>query len=501
MWPFVVSHPDQEMIRPLGLPAVAYTIARSPYFPLALILALIFLVYAPVLNDWFKSDDFFYLRAAQVKAPSQYVIEAFDFRDTSAAADGPGGHYRPLYTISILAEGELFGLHALPYHLVNLLIHLANAALVWLIARKATGRPLIAHIAALVFALHPSYAMVVGWISELSALAATLGALVCLWAFMKALDGGARSRLWYLVSVTSYLAASLYHPKAAPVLVALVAYYLLMHHGSLQDRLTLRAGLRFAPYIAALSLPMLVILWLRGHNLELESSLGYGPHVYRNIMHYLRIAVAPHPLLNSSTPAMVMGTLTSGLVALLAWSAIGAWPLIDVRKRASHLFALFWFLASLGPIATFVWGAFPRQFYNSGPALALVVSIFFVTIIDRLPFPRLSRTAGAAILVVFVVFATQQILDTARSQEIGAAQSRDFIEELRQTYPTLPEETTLYVVGAPFSLRIFGDVYLVKAVNLYYGDIAILSVPEDKAREIELSPQPNERVFRYSGFN
>ena len=160
--PIALSYQGRGELERPGLPAVAYTIARSPYFPLALILALIFLVYAPVLNDWFKSDDFFYLRAAQVQAPSQYVIEAFDFRDTSAAADGPGGHYRPLYTISILAEGELFGLNALPYHLVNLLIHLANATLVWLIARKITQRPLIAHIAALVFALHPSYAMVGG---------------------------------------------------------------------------------------------------------------------------------------------------------------------------------------------------------------------------------------------------------------------------------------------------------------------------------------------------
>ena len=40
-----------------------------------------------------------------------------------------------------------------------------------------------------------------------------------------------------------------------------------------------------------------------------------------------------------------------------------------------------------------------------------------------------------------------------------------------------------------------------KAVSPYYGDSAIRSVPEDEAREIELSPQPNERVFRYSGYD
>ena len=57
--PIALSYPSKGVLERPGLPAVAYTLARSPYFPLALILALIFLVHAPILNDWFKSDDFF----------------------------------------------------------------------------------------------------------------------------------------------------------------------------------------------------------------------------------------------------------------------------------------------------------------------------------------------------------------------------------------------------------------------------------------------------------
>ena len=78
--------------------------------------------------------------------------------------------------------------------------------------------------------------------------------------------------------------------------------------------------------------------------------------------------------------------------------------------------------------------------------------------------------------MVFAVPATQQILDTERSQEVGAAESQDFMEELREIYPTLPEEAPLKVVGAPFSLRIFGDVYLVSAISVYYGDIRVAGI-------------------------
>ena len=88
-------------------------------------------------------------------------------------------------------------------------------------------------------------------------------------------------------------------------------------------------------------------------------------------------------------------------------------------------------------------------------------------------------------------------------QDLGrpSAESQDFIQELRQTHPTLPEEATLYVVGAPLPLVLFDGVYLRSVVSVYYGDVNVQRVSEEAAQALEQSPQPNARVFRYSGFN
>ncbi len=124
-----------------------------------------------------------------------------------------------------------------------------------------------------------------------------------------------------------------------------------------------------------------------------------------------------------------------------------------------------------------------------------------VTIVDRLPFPRLSRTAGAAVLVVLLVLASQRIFIEQQAQGLPSAQSRDFIEELRETYPTLPEEAALYVVGAPLPLVLFDGVYLKSVVSIYYGDVNVHRVSEEAAQELEQSPRPDARVFRYSGYD
>ena len=88
-------------------------------------------------------------------------------------------------------------------------------------------------------------------------------------------------------------------------------------------------------------------------------------------------------------------------------------------------------------------------------------------------------------------------------QDLGrpSAESQDFIQELRQTYPALPENSTLYIVRVPLPLALFGGVYLKSVVSIYYGDVNVRRVSEDEAQELEQSPQPDERIFRYSGYD
>ena len=57
------------------------------------------------------------------------------------------------------------------------------------------------------------------------------------------------------------------------------------------------------------------------------------------------------------------------------------------------------------------------------------------------------------------------------------------------------------MAGVPLPLVLFGGVYLKSMVSIYYGNVNVRRVSEEVARELEQSPRPNERAFRYSGYD
>lgn len=75
-------------------------------------------------------------------------------------------NYHPLTWLSLQADATLFGNEPGPRHLVNLALHAANAALLFLLLASATGRLWPALFAAALFALHPVNVESVAWVSE-----------------------------------------------------------------------------------------------------------------------------------------------------------------------------------------------------------------------------------------------------------------------------------------------------------------------------------------------
>ncbi len=130
-------------------------------FLVALVLALVFLVYAGSLfyplTDW---DDPLYIIANP-------LITSFSPSHLTTLFTKP--HfclYIPFTLLSYALDYQFFRYDAFGYHLTNLLLHLANVSLVYGLIAFLTGESLAALGAALLFGIHPVQVESVVWIAE-----------------------------------------------------------------------------------------------------------------------------------------------------------------------------------------------------------------------------------------------------------------------------------------------------------------------------------------------
>jgi len=75
------------------------------------------------------------------------------------------GSYRPLRDVSLMFDFAIWGDGPFGFHLTNILIHAANATLVFVLIRRMTGAVVTATIAALIFVAHPLQPDAVTYIS------------------------------------------------------------------------------------------------------------------------------------------------------------------------------------------------------------------------------------------------------------------------------------------------------------------------------------------------
>jgi tetratricopeptide (TPR) repeat protein len=132
-------------------------ISYTPGLEVCLIILIATLAYFPALHAGFIWDDDRYLtNNPLLTAPGGLRRIWFSLESPS--------QYFPLVYTSFRFERALWGLDPFPYHLVNLILHIANALLLWrLLARLAIPG---AWLAAGIFALHPVQVESVAWITE-----------------------------------------------------------------------------------------------------------------------------------------------------------------------------------------------------------------------------------------------------------------------------------------------------------------------------------------------
>ncbi len=175
----------------------------APFAMAGLLAAITIAAYIPALRAGYIWDDDAYLTANRnISEPGGLARSWFEARSNP--------QYYPLVFSTFWVEYRLWGLNPTGYHVTNILLHAANAVLVYLVLRRL-GLP-GAWIAAAIFAVHPVCVESVAWITERKNVLSTLFYLFSLLAYLKfaPLDAAAGEKHkwgWYAAALAFFAAA------------------------------------------------------------------------------------------------------------------------------------------------------------------------------------------------------------------------------------------------------------------------------------------------------
>lgn len=135
------------------------------------------------------------------------------------------GMYQPLVTIGYALEYHFIQDNPFLYHLDNLLLHLVNIVLVWLLTKQLFKKNNVALLSSALFAIHPMALESVAWISARSTLLFVGFYLSAMWFYLKYLE---ENKLKFFILTTLCFLLSLLAKTLAvtlPLVLLVLDYY------------------------------------------------------------------------------------------------------------------------------------------------------------------------------------------------------------------------------------------------------------------------------------
>jgi tetratricopeptide (TPR) repeat protein len=389
--------------------------ARSPRDALGPVLAVcaglvisVFLVYAPVSGfDYVSYDDPTYI----VENPM--VSRGLSLPGVAWALTGVrGSNWHPLTWLSLMLDVSLFGVRPGASHVVNAVLHAANAVLLFLLLRWLTGALWRSAAVAGLFALHPLHVESVAWIVERKDQLSTLFGLLSIAAYAGWTRHPTPRR--YALALGLFALGLL----SKSMLVTWPFVLLLLDHWPLRRTATVpwrRLAVEKLPFLA-LSLASGVVTFLaqRSGGAVQDTTRYPLPSRFANAVvacaEYAWKAFWPHPLaFFYPYPAHVPVLKT--LVAAAFLAAVSVLALRQARRAPYGLVGWLFYLGTLVPVLGLVQVGNQRMAdrYTYIPFIGLFVAVVWA-LADRFAASAEGRralgvVAGAA-LCVFAILAS-----------------------------------------------------------------------------------------------
>jgi len=359
---------------------------RAEWLVPVLLLCAVAATFSRTLAFQFVFDDTMLILTNPFVQSAANVPRYFTEHVWSGVPFAEKNYYRPMLLLFLLGNWKLFGPHPAGWHAVCLLLHLLNTLLIYFLARRLLGEspkvPLAAGGAAALFGVHPVQAEAVSWISCANDLLALLFLLGSLHAWLNARarvlgPGGGppgKRRIWYGLSLTSYLAALL--SKEPAVLFAVFLFVFLLagvittEPAESTPSVLPRAAARIRVALLGV-VPYLVVA---------AAYLAIRQHVLGTFLtKQVRVIGWREELL--TLPSVALAYLTH-----LIWPE-GLSPFYDVPYRSNLSFSAVGLplLAVLVPVALLAWAAWRSRFVRVWSAwpLLFLAPVLHLSILPR----------------------------------------------------------------------------------------------------------------------
>ncbi len=309
---------------------------------IVLIAVCTFVVYATSLSNGFLLiDDDKFIALNPLVSGRMTVFDAFV----------PSSHadlllYIPLTIVTWKMTWLVGGGSAVAFHFVDLLLHIANAVLIFWILDRVVQRRLLALFAALIFALHPLNAEAVLWATQRKDLLSEFFALASFALYMRHKEEGKDTMPW--LSVIAFALGLVAKVGIFPLPIALLLYDFV-----LDREIRLKALLEKLPYVV-LSVPFVLIGLSSGS--QFLAPLGLGTMILlgaKSTATLFLLFLAPilqSPLRWEAGPVFSSGIflVSFALCIGLAMSVVLLF-LRNTRKSMSTAFGILWFFLFLAP--------------------------------------------------------------------------------------------------------------------------------------------------------
>ena len=331
-----------------------------------LALLIVVLTLLPAVTFWsVRADAFITYDDPEYVPGNEMVRQGLTWPGARwAFTTGTGANWFPLTWLSHMTDVSLFGLDASGHHTTNLLLHVANTLLLFLLFRKLTGEEGKSAWVAALFAVHPAHVESVAWVAERKDLLSGLFWLATTLAYASWVRRRGTGRYTLMLAL---FAAGL---MSKPMLVSLPLTLLLLdawplrrlgEEGDLREFLCLSSGgrpglvLEKAPLflMAAASSTVTFLVQRAGGAVRSLEAFPFPIRVANALVAYVRylgMLVWPHRLAvfyphpGASLSAAVVVAAACFLLALSAAA-------FALRRKAPYLFTgWFWFLITMLPV-------------------------------------------------------------------------------------------------------------------------------------------------------